>query len=109
MPESINLLAPSSSLFLSDSFADRRVKVLRNVIRCGPLFAPKLPAVLVENNGDTCPVDKDGRRLLPDGSQVCAICVTCSSSAGLFFSLDCVCVVPRGRWRACVHRVCALC
>uniref|UniRef100_A0A7S0R593 AIG1-type G domain-containing protein n=1 Tax=Chlamydomonas leiostraca TaxID=1034604 RepID=A0A7S0R593_9CHLO len=52
-----------------DSFADRRVKALRKAICGGPLFAPKLPAVLVENNADTCPVDKDGRRLLPDGSQ----------------------------------------
>ncbi len=29
---------------------------------------PQLPAVLAENSAETCPVDKDGKRLLPDGS-----------------------------------------
>ncbi|KAF5835650.1 TOC34f [Dunaliella salina] len=53
-----------------DSFADRRVKALRGAIRGrSPFFRPRLLAVLVENNNDTCPTDKDGRRLLPDGSQ----------------------------------------
>jgi len=53
-----------------DSFADRRVAALRKAIRGrNPLFRPRLPAVLVENNAETCPTDKEGRRLLPDGSQ----------------------------------------
>lgn len=54
----------------TDTFADRRAKALRGAIRGrSPFFRPSLPAVLVENNSDTCPTDKEGRRLLPDGSQ----------------------------------------
>lgn len=54
----------------ADSFADRRIAAMRKAVRgFNPLFRPKLPAVLVENAGDTCPTDKDGKRLLPDGSQ----------------------------------------
>ncbi|KAJ9506779.1 hypothetical protein QJQ45_002996 [Haematococcus lacustris] len=53
-----------------DSFADRRVAALRRTIRGrNPLFKPSLPAVLCENNADICQRDKDGKRLLPDGSQ----------------------------------------
>lgn len=53
-----------------DSFADRRVRALRRVIQGRmPLGRPQLPAVLAENSSETCPTDKDGKRLLPDGSQ----------------------------------------
>lgn len=53
----------------TDSFADRRVRALRAAVRGGnPLFRPQLPAVLVENS-EQCATDKEGRRVLPDGSQ----------------------------------------
>jgi hypothetical protein len=57
---------------------------MRGAIRGrSPFFRPRLPAVLVENNNDVCPTDKDGRRLLPDGSQwVVSACVrSCSGRA----------------------------
>lgn len=61
--------APSVSICpLTDSFADRRVKLLRGAVR-RPLFRPALPAALVENS-PSCPTSSDsgGWRVLPDGS-----------------------------------------
>ena len=44
------------------------MRLLRSAVRGGGLlFQPRLPACLVENS-DTCPADKDGKRLLPDQS-----------------------------------------
>ncbi|GBF87561.1 translocase of chloroplast-like protein [Raphidocelis subcapitata] len=50
-----------------ESFSDRRVSLLRGAVR-GPFFRPALPAVIVENS-DTCQVDAERCRVLPDGTR----------------------------------------
>ncbi len=50
-----------------DGFATRRVRCLRRAVPAGRIMRPSLPAVLVENS-DSCPLDKSGRRILPDSS-----------------------------------------
>lgn len=75
----------------TDSFADRRVLAMKKAIRgSNPFFRPQLPSILVENNNDVCPTDKEGRRLLPDGS------------LWVVSELGCVCLCAGGERQLCV-------
>lgn len=64
-----------------ESFSDRRVGLLRKAVR-RPLFGPALPAVVVENS-DTCKVDSDRCRVLPDGTRWVEELMAAATSAAL--------------------------